>query len=63
MWDGNLEVEIGFGYMYAKGDEYSLQKNEEGKYYLPDYAVPVLEGSIFDYLGPNKLALSLVYLF
>ncbi len=59
----NLEVELGFGYMYAKGDEYSLEKNAEGKYYLPDYAVPVLEGSIFDYLGPNKLALSLVYLF
>ena len=59
----NLEMELGIGYMYAKGDEYELVKNEAGKYYLPDNTIPVLEGSEFDYIGPTKLAISLVYLF
>ena len=59
----NVEVELGLGYLYAKGDEYELLKDENGKYYLPEGTIPVLEGSIFDYTGPTKLALSLVYLF
>ena len=59
----NLETEIGVGYMYTKGDEYEMIKGENGKYYLPENTIPVLEGSIFDYLGPTKLAVSIVYLF
>ena len=59
----NLELELGIGYMYAKGDEYEMEKGGDGKYYLPDWSIPVLEGSEFDYNGPTKLALSIVYLF
>lgn len=59
----NLEAELGIGYMYTKGDEYDLAENPDGTHYLPDNAIPVLKGSVFDYLGPTKAALSLVYLF
>ena len=59
----NVEVELGLGYMFTKGDEYVLSTAADGSHYLPDDAIPVLEGSIFDYLGPTKLALSVVYLF
>lgn len=59
----NLELELGLGYMYTKGDEYELAEKADGTHYLPDNAIPVLEGSVFDYLGPTKAALSLVYLF
>ena len=59
----NLEMELGLGYMYAKGDEYELSVKADGAHYLPDNAIPVLEGSVFDYLGPTKVAVSIVYLF
>ena len=59
----NLELELGLGYMYAKGDEYELAEDADGKHYLPENAIPVLKGSVFDYLGPTKMAVSLVYLF
>lgn len=59
----NLELELGLGYMFAKGDEYELAEDADGKHYLPDNSIPVLKGSVFDYLGPTKAALSLVYLF
>ena len=59
----NLELELGIGYMYAKGDEYELEKGSNGQYYLPDWTIPVLEGSEFDYIGPTKLAVSIVYIF
>ena len=59
----NIELELGVGYMYAKGDEYQLSQTAEGKHYLPAEAMPVLEGSIFDYVGPTKMAISVVYLF
>lgn len=59
----NLEAELGLGYMYTKGDEHELSVKADGSHYLPDEAIPVLQGSIFDYLGPTKMALSIVYLF
>lgn len=59
----NLEMEFGLGYMYTKGDEYQMSETVDGKHYLPEEAIPVLEGSIFDYVGPTKLGLSIVYLF
>ena len=59
----NLELELGLGYMYTKGDEYELTEKADGTHYLPDNAIPVLKGSIFDYIGPTKMAVSLVYLF
>ena len=59
----NVEVEMGLGYMFVKGDEYVLSEAADGTHYLPANAMPVLEGSVFDYLGPTKLALSVVYLF
>lgn len=59
----NLELELGLGYMYTKGDEYDLAEKADGTHYLPDNAIPVLKGSIFDYIGPTKMAVSLVYLF
>ena len=59
----NLELELGLGYMYTKGDEYELAEKADGTHYLPDNAIPVLKGSIFDYIGPTKMAVSLVYLF
>lgn len=46
----NLELEAGLGYIYTRGDEY-------------DGTTLLLEGSIFDYVGPTKLAASIVYLF
>ncbi|MBO4434979.1 MAG: DUF3575 domain-containing protein [Bacteroidales bacterium] len=48
----NLELEGGLGYMFITGDEY-------------DGATPelLLKGSKFDYFGPTKLAVSIVYLF
>ncbi len=46
----NLELELGVGYMYATGDEYS-----EGAL--------VLKGSQFDYIGPTRLAVTFSYLF
>ena len=59
----NVEFELGVGYMYVTGDEYELVKAADGTHYLPAGAQPVLAGSIFDYLGPTKLAVSIVYLF
>lgn len=49
----NLEVEGAIGYMYTRGDEYD------------DVTPPelLLKGSEFDYIGPTKLAVSIVYLF
>ena len=48
----NLELEAGIGYMYILGDEY-------------DGETPtlLLKGSEFDYIGPTKLAVSIMYLF
>lgn len=46
----NLELEMGLGYMYVTGDEYS-----DG--------VLILQGSKFDYLGPTRLAVTISYLF
>ncbi len=59
----NLEAEMNLGYMYLCGDEYYLSQDADGKYYLPDDAEPLLKGSIFDYVGPTRLSLSIVYLF
>lgn len=59
----NLELEACVGYLCARGDEYELKKNAEGKMYLPDNSIPVLDGSVFDYIGPTKLACSIVYIF
>lgn len=50
----NLEVEGAIGYMYARGDEYDDSLTP------PDL---LLKGSEFDYIGPTKLAVSIVYLF
>ena len=49
----NLEVEGAIGYMYARGDEYDDVTPQE----------LLLKGSEFDYIGPTKLAVSIVYLF
>ncbi|MBR5404301.1 MAG: DUF3575 domain-containing protein [Bacteroidales bacterium] len=46
----NLELEMGLGYMFVKGDEYS-----DG--------VRILQGSKFDYVGPTRLAVTFSYLF
>lgn len=46
----NLELEAGLGYIYTIGDEY-------------DGTTLLLKGSEFDYVGPTKLAVSIVYLF
>ena len=46
----NLELEAGLGYVYTRGDEYSSD-------------VLVLKGSIFDYAGPTKLAVTFSYIF
>lgn len=46
----NLELEMGLGYMFVKGDEYS-----DG--------VRILQGSKFDYIGPTRLAITFAYLF
>ena len=46
----NLELEMGLGYMFVKGDEYS-----DG--------VLILQGSKFDYIGPTRLAVTFSYLF
>ena len=48
-----IECAVSLGYMFVKGDEYDLE----------DTTTPLLEGSIFDYLGPTGLSLSIVYLF
>ena len=48
----NLELEAGLGYMYVMGDEYDGETPEL-----------LLKGSEFDYIGPTKLAVSIVYLF
>lgn len=50
----NVEFAASAGYMYVKGDEYD--------YYDQDSA-PLLQGSIFDYVGPTALSVSIVYLF
>lgn len=49
----NLEVEGAVGYMYVRGDEYDDVNPPE----------LLLKGSEFDYIGPTKLAVSIVYLF
>lgn len=46
----NLELEAGLGYIYTIGNEY-------------DGTTLLLKGSEFDYVGPTKLAVSIVYLF
>lgn len=46
----NLELELGVGYMYTRGDEY-------------EHDVLLLKGSEFDYIGLNRLGLTIVYLF
>lgn len=46
----NLELELGLGYMYIKGDEYS-----DG--------VLILKDSKFDYIGPTRLGITISYLF
>ena len=50
----NVEFAGSLGYMFVKGDEYD--------YYDQDSA-PLLEGSIFDYVGPTAISVSIVYLF
>ena len=59
----NLEFELGVGYLYVTGDEYRLSTDADGKRYLPAGAQPVLKGSIFDYVGPTKLSVTISYLF
>ena len=50
----NVEFAASAGYMFVKGDEYD--------YYDQDSA-PLLKGSVFDYVGPTALSVSIVYLF
>ena len=59
----NLELEACVGYLCARGDEYELKKDAKGRPYIPENSIPVLEGSVFDYIGPTKLACSIVYIF
>lgn len=59
----NLEFELGLGYLYVTGDEYRLSTASDGTHYLAAGSQPVLKGSVFDYVGPTKLAVSIVYLF
>ena len=47
----NLEMEVGIGYMYVKGHEFRNGVEVQGNF------------STFDYIGPNRLSLALVYLF
>ena len=46
----NLELELGIGYLYVRGDEY-------------DNDVLLLKGSQFDYIGPTRLGITFCYLF
>ena len=46
----NLELEAGLGYIFTRGDEYTMD-------------VLVLKGSKFDYIGPTRLAVTFCYLF
>ena len=50
----NVEFAASAGYMFVQGDEYD--------YYDQDSA-PLLKGSVFDYVGPTALSVSIVYLF
>ena len=50
----NVEFAGSLGYMFVQGDEYD--------YYDQD-SEPLLKGSIFDYVGPTALSVSIVYLF
>ena len=59
----NLEFELGLGYLYVTGDEYRMSTASDGTHYLPVGAKPVLKGSVFDYVGPTKVAVSIVYRF
>ncbi|MBO4635073.1 MAG: DUF3575 domain-containing protein [Bacteroidales bacterium] len=45
----NLELEMGLGYMYVKGGEYFNQR--------------FLQESVFDYVGPTRVGVTIVYLF
>lgn len=46
----NLELEMGLGYFYTRGDEYTSD-------------VLILKGSKFDYIGPTTMAVTFCYLF
>ena len=46
----NLELELGLGYLYTLSDEC-----------LND--IVLLKGSEFDYLGPTRLGVTIMYLF
>lgn len=46
----NLELEMGVGYMFLRGNEYSDD-------------VLILKNSKFDYIGPTKLGVTICYLF
>lgn len=50
----NVEFAGSLGYMFVKGDEYDYYDQDAG---------PLLTGSIFDYVGPTALSVSIVYLF
>lgn len=50
----NVEFAASVGYMFVKGDEYD--------YYNQD-SPPLLQGSVFDYVGPTAFSVSIVYLF
>lgn len=60
----NLEFELGLGYAYIEGDEYELVYNAAtGKRAPRANALPVRKDAKFDYFGPTKASIALVYIF
>lgn len=58
----NLELELGVGYVDAIGNDFEMEKDANGHYFLSEGAEPYYTGH-HDYFGPTKLAVSIVYLF
>lgn len=59
----NLEFELGIGYIYANGDLFKMENDANGKKYLPKNALPVVKEAEFDYVGPTKASIAIVYIF
>lgn len=59
----NLEFELGLGYIYANGDLYEMVDNGSGKKVMRDNALPVVKDAEFDYVGPTKASIAIVYIF
>ncbi|MBR6346863.1 MAG: DUF3575 domain-containing protein [Bacteroidales bacterium] len=59
----NLEFELGLGYIYANGDLYEMVDNGAGRKVPQKNALPVVKEAEFDYVGPTKASVAIVYIF